>query len=122
MSTRETIGSKGSLDDLIQGDPFLPLAEHKADIVCMSALLTTTMPAMEAAVAGFEQRGDGIKTMVGGAPVTQTFADKIGADGYSEDAPSAVELARKLMAAIPPNRRVIVVGRRDMADAPWTTA
>ena len=70
---------------------------QKADIVGMSALLTTTMPSMEETVAALKEAGLGnIRTMIGGAPVTQAFADKIGASGYSEDAPSAVELARKL--------------------------
>ena len=71
--------------------------EKKAHIVGMSALLTTTMPAMEETVAALKEAGLGqVKVMIGGAPVTQNFADKIGASGYSEDAPSAVELARRL--------------------------
>ena len=70
--------------------------ESNADVVCMSALLTTTMPAMEATVKALVE-GISCKTMVGGAPVTQDFADKIGANGYSEDAPSAVVLARQLI-------------------------
>jgi len=73
---------------------------RKAGIVGMSALLTTTMPSMEETVAALKGAGLGkIKVMIGGAPVTRAFADKIGADGYSEDAPSAVELARKLTKA-----------------------
>ncbi len=81
-------------------DRFVAEAEkNSADIVALSALLTTTMPAMEQAVAAFKERGLGVKTMVGGAPVTKDFADKIGAGGYAEDAPSAVELARRLAAA-----------------------
>lgn len=71
--------------------------ENNADLVALSALLTTTMPAMEAAVAAFKEQGVGVKTVIGGAPVTQGFADQIGSDGYAEDAPSAVELARKLI-------------------------
>ncbi len=74
------------------------IKDNGADIVALSALLTTTMPAMEAAIAAFNGQGLGVKTMVGGAPVTKDFADKIGADGYSEDAPSAVALARSLVA------------------------
>lgn len=71
--------------------------KHSATIVGMSALLTTTMPAMEETVAALKEAGlANVKTMIGGAPVTQAYADKIGASGYSEDAPSAVELARKL--------------------------
>ncbi|MDL2259524.1 corrinoid protein [Deltaproteobacteria bacterium OttesenSCG-928-K17] len=71
--------------------------QHNASIVGLSALLTTTMPAMEETVAALKEAGLGnVKVMIGGAPVTQAYADKIGASGYSEDAPSAVELARKL--------------------------
>jgi 5-methyltetrahydrofolate--homocysteine methyltransferase len=81
-------------------DKFLAAASaNQAEIVAMSALLTTTMPAMEATVATIKERGLGLKTMIGGAPVTLAFADKIGADGYSEDAPGAVALARRLVAA-----------------------
>jgi 5-methyltetrahydrofolate--homocysteine methyltransferase len=84
----------------VDTDRFLAAAaEHQADIVCMSALLTTTMPAMEATVATIKEKGLKLKTMVGGAPVTEAFAQKIGATGYSEDAPGAVELARRLLAA-----------------------
>jgi len=71
--------------------------KHNATILGLSALLTTTMPAMEETVAALKEAGLGnVKVMIGGAPVTQAYADKIGASGYSEDAPSAVELARKL--------------------------
>ncbi len=70
--------------------------QHKAKIVGLSALLTTTMPAMEETVGALKEAGLDAKIMIGGAPVTQAYADKIGANGYSEDAPSAVELARKL--------------------------
>jgi 5-methyltetrahydrofolate--homocysteine methyltransferase len=74
-------------------------SENGAQIVALSALLTTTMPAMESTVAFFKEKAPEIKTMVGGAPVTDEFAKKIGAGGYSDDAPGAVELARKLVAA-----------------------
>ena len=71
--------------------------KHNATILGLSALLTTTMPAMEETVAAIKEAGLGnVKVMIGGAPVTQAYADKIGASGYSEDAPSAVELARRL--------------------------
>ena len=70
---------------------------HQASILGLSALLTTTMPAMEETIAAMKAAGLGqVKIMVGGAPVTKAYADKIGADGYSEDAPGAVELARSL--------------------------
>ncbi len=79
-------------------DGFVKAAqENKAELAGLSALLTTTMPAMEQTVAAFKEQGLGVKVMVGGAPVTQAFADQIGAHGYSEDAPSAVALARQLM-------------------------
>lgn len=83
----------------VESEAFLTAAkENKADIVALSALLTTTMPAMEQTVASLREQGVGVKVIIGGAPVTQAFADKIGADGYGEDAPSAVDLARNLMA------------------------
>ena len=76
---------------------FLAMAKrHDAQVIAMSALLTTTLPAMEATVSKVKRDGGGFKTMVGGAPVTQTFADKIGADGYSPDAAGAVTIARNL--------------------------
>ena len=71
---------------------------NKAKIVALSALLTTTMPAMQATINAIKEAGITVKTIVGGAPVTQAFADQIKADGYSDDAPGAVELARKLIA------------------------
>jgi len=83
----------------VDADGFVRAAkEHKADLVCLSALLTTTMPAMAATVKAVQASGCLVRIMVGGAPVTQAFADQIGADGYSADAPGAVALARKLLA------------------------
>jgi corrinoid protein of di/trimethylamine methyltransferase len=69
---------------------------RNANIVALSALLTSTMPAMRATVEAFKQAGlrEQVKIFVGGAPVTQKFADEIGADGYSENAPGAVTLAK----------------------------
>jgi len=69
-----------------------------ANLIGMSALLTTTMPGMEKAVKALKEAGIGAKIMIGGAPVTQGYADKIGADGYSADAASAVDLAKSLVA------------------------
>ena len=71
--------------------------EHP-NLVGMSALLTTTMPSMKRTIDALMEAGlrDTVRVMVGGAPVTQTFADEIGADGYAPDAASAVELARSL--------------------------
>ena len=71
--------------------------EHSAQVVALSALLTTTMPAMEGTVGTLKKEGIDAKIMVGGAPVTQDFANKVGADGYGEDAPGAVRLAREFV-------------------------
>ena len=74
--------------------------EHNADIVGLSALLTTTMPSMKTTVDAFQAAGlNTVKIMIGGAPITQQFANEIGADGYSPDAASAVDLAHKLVAS-----------------------
>lgn len=76
-------------------------AEAKArgvTLIGMSALLTTTMPGMEKTIKALQQAGVKAKVMVGGAPVTQSFADKIGAQGYAPDAASAVDTAKKLVA------------------------
>ena len=62
-------------------------AEKKADVIALSALLTTTMPAMESTVKAVKEAGMATRVIIGGAPVTQAFADQIGADGYSADAP-----------------------------------
>jgi len=73
--------------------------EHRADIVGMSALLTTTMPYMKVVVDGFKAAGlDQIKLAVGGAPVNAMYADEVGADGYGVDAPSSVDLFLKFLA------------------------
>ena len=73
--------------------------DFNADILCMSALLTTTMTYMSDVIKALEDAGirNDVKVMVGGAPVTQTFADEIGADGYSDNANSAVAKAKELM-------------------------
>lgn len=73
--------------------------EHGAKLVGLSALLTTTMPAMREAVAALREGDVPVKIMIGGAPITDEFAREIGADGYSPDAASAVDLARSLCAA-----------------------
>lgn len=72
---------------------------EKPDFLGMSTLLTTTMPAMKATIDALKDAGlrDKVKVIVGGAPVTQNFADAIGADGYAPDASSAVELAKDLI-------------------------
>ena len=84
----------------VDADKFVAAAkDNEANVVALSALLTTTMPAMEATVNAIKEAGLATKTIIGGAPVTQAYADQIGADGYSDDAPGAVELARSLQAA-----------------------
>lgn len=75
------------------------IQEEKADLLCMSALLTTTMSYMETVIQAVENAGlrDKVKILVGGAPVTESFALSIGADGYSSNANEAVILAKRLM-------------------------
>jgi 5-methyltetrahydrofolate--homocysteine methyltransferase len=74
--------------------------EHQAQIVGMSALLTTTMPYMKVVVDGFKAAGlNHIKLAVGGAPVNAMYADEVGADGYGPDAPSSVEMFLRFVAA-----------------------
>jgi methanogenic corrinoid protein MtbC1 len=77
--------------------------ENDADIIALSGLLTTSMPEMQKTVEAIreanENRNLNVKTMVGGPPVNAEFADKIGADGYSIDAPTAVDDARAFIAA-----------------------
>ena len=73
--------------------------EHKPDIVGFSAFLTTTMPMFKANINALEKAGirDDVIVMVGGAPVTQEYADRVGADGYAADASTAVRLAKDLI-------------------------
>ncbi len=73
-------------------------AEHGADVIALSALLTTTMPGMRSVVEQVKQSSvaDSVKVMIGGAPITQTYADEIGADGFSDNASGAVNEARRL--------------------------
>ena len=74
--------------------------QHQANIVAMSALLTTTMVNMKAVIEALAAAGlrGKVKVLVGGAPVTDTWAHSIGVDGYGKDAPAAVELARQVVA------------------------
>ena len=73
--------------------------EKKADLVGLSALLTTTMPSMKDVVKAVGDSGlkDKVKVMIGGAPLTQSYADEIGADGYAPDAASAVDEVKQLL-------------------------
>ncbi len=86
--------------DIAPEDFVAQIKEKDAKIVCLSALLTTTMPAMKQTIDAIVESGlrDQVKIMVGGAPVTQAFADEIGADGFAPDAGSASKMAKALAA------------------------
>ena len=82
----------------VEPEAFIAKAEEVgADVICISALLTTTMPGMQATIDALKERGlrDKYIVMVGGAPVNQSFADQIGADYYTPDAATAAEVAKK---------------------------
>lgn len=82
----------------VEPETFIEKAEEVgADVICISALLTTTMPGMQATIDALKERGlrDKYIVMVGGAPVNQSFADQIGADHYTPDAATAAEVAKK---------------------------
>lgn len=84
----------------ISSEKFLAAArEHQADIICMSALLTTTMTYMKEVIDALRASdlAGKVKTLVGGAPVSEDFARSIGADGYSSNANNAVQMARQLL-------------------------
>lgn len=124
LSTRIVIGTvKGDLHDIgknivgsmLEGGGFevidlgtdvspekfvTAVAERQPHVVCMSALLTVTMPAMRATIDALKTAGlrSGVRVLIGGAPVTMQYAQEIGADGYSENASGAVNLVRRLLA------------------------
>lgn len=79
---------------------FIDAAKGGAQVIAMSALLTTTMPSMKTVIDTLKSAGVNVKTMIGGAPITQGYADEIKADGYAPDAASAVDTAKELIAAI----------------------
>ena len=86
--------------DVSKGKFLAAAKKYQAHIVALSALLTTTLAEMEAVAADVRAKGGGsLKTLVGGAPVTASFAAEIGADGYSPDAAGAVSMARRLLSA-----------------------
>ncbi len=96
-------GGGFSVEDLgvdCDAQKFIDAAKGGAQIIAMSALLTTTMPAMKDVIDAMKSAGVNVKTMIGGAPITQGYADEIKADGYAPDAASAVDTAKELMAAI----------------------
>jgi len=86
----------------VRPEVFVGVVESKhVDIIALSALLTTTMPNMQATIEALNAAGlrDKVKVIIGGAPVTETYAQQIGADGYAPDASAASRLATKLMKA-----------------------
>ncbi len=83
----------------VSEEKFVESAKNEnADIVALSALLTTTMPQMKNVIDALKEAGIEAQTIIGGAPVTQDYADEIGADGYAPDAASAVDKAAELLA------------------------
>ena len=78
---------------------FIDAAKGGVQVIAMSALLTTTMPGMKDVIDNLQSAGVSVKTMIGGAPITQGYADEIKADGYAPDAASAVDVAKELLAA-----------------------
>ena len=104
---RMMIEGKGvEIDDLgvdVAPEKFVEYVEAHPEckVVCLSALLTTTMPALDSTIKALVDAGvrDNVKIMVGGAPVTQEFADEIGADAYTPDAGSAAEKIAELLTA-----------------------
>ncbi len=80
-------------------DKFVQAVKDGAQVVAMSALLTTTMPAMRLTIDALKEAGlrEQVKVMVGGAPVTQAYADQIGADGYAPDASGAARKAKEML-------------------------
>jgi 5-methyltetrahydrofolate--homocysteine methyltransferase len=72
---------------------------EQAAVCAMSALLTTTMPQMSEVIKAVKEAGVKVKTVIGGAPVTQNYAEEIGADGYAPDAASAVDVVKELLGA-----------------------
>lgn len=96
-------GAGFEINDLgtdVTAEQFIEAVRSGGNIVGLSALLTTTMPSMEGAIKALETAGlrDQIKIIIGGAPVTSEYAQKIGADGYAPDASQVLTLAKSLMA------------------------
>jgi 5-methyltetrahydrofolate--homocysteine methyltransferase len=87
------LGVNMDVDDLLR-----KIEEIRPSVLGLSALLTTTMPEMHNVIKALDEKGyrESVKVMVGGAPVSEAFAEKIGADGYGKDAPEAVKVAKRL--------------------------
>lgn len=95
-------GAGFEMDDLgvdVPAEKFIEAVKQGARMVGLSALITTTMPSMKEVIDALEKEGlrDKVKVIVGGAPLTQEYADEIGADGYAPDAASAVDKAKELL-------------------------
>ena len=84
-------------------DQFISAIDDGAQVIAMSALLTTTMPTMKTVIDEIKEAGlrEQVKVMIGGAPITQGYADEIGADGYARDAASGVDVAKQLLGLSP---------------------
>ena len=85
----------------VPAEKFIQAIKDGANVVAMSALLTTTMTNMQLAIEAITEAGlrDQVRIIIGGAPITKSYADEIGADGYAEDASSAVRLVKEVLAA-----------------------
>jgi len=82
----------------VPAEKFIDAAKGGASVICLSALLTTTMPQMPKVIEALKSAGcKDVKVLIGGAPVTQKYADEIGANGYAPDAASAVDVAKTLL-------------------------
>lgn len=98
-------GSGLEVQDLgvdVSSEQFIEAAKDGAQVIAMSALLTTTMSNMQTTIEALDEAGlrSDVKVIVGGAPLTQEFADRIGADGFAPDASSGARLAKELLAAM----------------------
>jgi 5-methyltetrahydrofolate--homocysteine methyltransferase len=83
----------------VPAEKFVEASDDGADIVGLSALLTTTMVQMKNVLESLKEKGSKAKAIIGGAPVTQNYCDEIGADGYAADAATAVEIGKNLIKA-----------------------
>jgi 5-methyltetrahydrofolate--homocysteine methyltransferase len=83
----------------VPAEKFVQAADDGADLVGLSALLTTTMVQMKNVLESLKEKGSQAKAIIGGAPVTQNYCDEIGADGYAADAATAVEIGKALIKA-----------------------
>jgi len=93
-------GAGFEVEDLkidVSAEKFVESAKGGSKLICLSALLTTTMPQMKTVVGALQSAKIKVPVMIGGAPVTQSYADEIGAQGYAPDAASAVDVAKKLL-------------------------